>query len=74
LNFCYCHRYPMKHFLHLSKFWTICHFVSLHIRKVAYTWICLLWFLILWCYLCGCHYGLFLLHVSISGLFIPQFV
>ncbi len=60
LNFCYCHRFPMKHFLHLSKLWTVCHFVSFYTRKVAYTWRFLLWFLTLWCCLFGYHYGLFL--------------
>ncbi len=28
LNLCYCHRFPMKHFLHLHKLWTICHFIG----------------------------------------------
>ncbi len=34
-NFYYCHRFPMKHFLHLNKLWTICHFMSIQTINVA---------------------------------------
>jgi hypothetical protein len=71
LNFYYYHRFPMKHFMHLSKLWIIYHFMSIQTTYVAYIWKCLLWFLImLWC-LYGCHYGLLLflsswLHIIIN--------
>jgi hypothetical protein len=29
LNLCYYHIFPMKHFMHLSKLWTICHFMAI---------------------------------------------
>jgi hypothetical protein len=64
LNFCYCHRFPMKHLLHLSKLWIVYHFMSIQTTDVAYLWRFFLWFLIWLCYLCGCHYGLFLLLFS----------
>ncbi len=60
LNFCYCHRFSMKHLLHLNKLWTVYHFMSIQTTNVACIWRCLLWFLTLLCYLCGYHYGLFL--------------
>jgi hypothetical protein len=61
LNLCYCHKFPMKQFLHFNELWTIYHFMSIQSIDVACIWKCLLWFLILLCYLCGCHCGLFLL-------------
>jgi hypothetical protein len=66
LKFYYCHRFPMKLLLHLSKLWTIYHFMSIQTIIVACIWRCLLWFLT-WLYcLCGCHYGLlFLLSVCL---------
>jgi hypothetical protein len=29
LNFCYSHRFPMKHLLHLCKLWTVYHFMPI---------------------------------------------
>jgi len=61
LNFCYCHKFLMKHFLHLSKLWTICHFMSIQTIDATCIWKCLLCFLTwLWC-LCGYHRGLLFL-------------
>jgi hypothetical protein len=69
-NFYYYHRFPMKHLLHLSKLWTICHFMSIQTTNVACIWRCLLSFLTLLCCLCGYHCGLLLLftcfHIVIS--------
>ncbi len=45
LNFCYYYRFPVKH-LHLSKLWTIYHFMSIQTTNVVCIWRCLLWFLI----------------------------
>jgi hypothetical protein len=61
LNLYYYHKFPIKHFLHLNKLWTIYHFMSIQTIDVACIWKCLLWFLTWLCYLCGCHYGLHLL-------------
>jgi hypothetical protein len=61
LNFYYCHRFPMKHLLHLSKLWTICQFMSIQTTYVACIWGCLLWFLTILCYFYGYHCGLLLL-------------
>ncbi len=76
MNFYYYHKFPMKHLLHFNKLWIICHFMSIQTKNVACVWKCLLWFLtLLWC-LCVCHYGLFLLILPISTLWlvIPQLV
>jgi hypothetical protein len=35
LNFCYYHIFPMKHFLHLNKIWTIFHFMCIQTIDVA---------------------------------------
>jgi hypothetical protein len=61
LNFYYCHRFPMKHFLHLNKPWIIYHFMSIQTIDVACIWKCLLWFFTLLCCLYGCHCGLIFL-------------
>jgi hypothetical protein len=61
LNLCYCHNFPMKHLLHLSKLWVICHFMSIQTINVACIWRCLLWFLTWLCGLCSCHRGMFFL-------------
>jgi hypothetical protein len=34
-NLCYCHKFPMKHFLHLNKLYTICHFMSIQTIDVT---------------------------------------
>jgi hypothetical protein len=73
LNFYYCHIFPTKHLLHLSKLWTIYHFMSIQITNVTCIWRCLLWFLTLLCYFYGYHYGMFLLlstclHISHSTI------
>ncbi len=57
LNFCYHHKFPLKHLLHLSKLWTICHFMSIQTIDVACIWRCLLWFLTWLCCLYRCHRG-----------------
>jgi hypothetical protein len=44
LNLCYYHRFPMQHFLHLSKLWTIYHFMSIQTTNVTCIWRCLLCF------------------------------
>jgi uncharacterized membrane protein len=44
LNFCYYHNFPMKHFLHFSKLWIICHLMSIQTTNVAFIWRCFLWF------------------------------
>jgi hypothetical protein len=35
LNLCYCHRFPMKHFLHFSKLCIICHSMSIQTIDVT---------------------------------------
>ncbi len=76
LKFYYCHKFPMKHFLHLNKLWTICHLMSIQTTNVICIWRCLLCFLIWLCFLCGCHRGLlFVLSTCCTLWFvIPQFV
>jgi len=84
LNLCYYHRSPMNHLLHLSKLWTICHFMSIQTIDVACTWKCLLCFLIWLCCLCDCHRGLFFLlvtclhimirHSTICAIFLPYII
>ncbi len=70
LNFNYCHKFPMKYLLHLSKFWIVCHFMSIQTTNVACISRCFLWFLTLLCCFYGCHCGLLLLfacfHIVIS--------
>ncbi len=62
----------MKHLLHFNKLWTIYHFMSIQTTYVACIWRCLLWFLtLLWC-LCGCHYGLLLLHFACFHIMISH--
>jgi hypothetical protein len=61
LNFYYCHIFPMKNFMHLNKFWTICHFMAIQTTYVTCIWRCLLCFLTWLCHLCGCLHGLFFL-------------
>jgi hypothetical protein len=61
LNLCYCHRFLMKHFLHLNKLWTIYHFMSIQTINVTCIWKCLLCFLTWLCHLYGCHRGLLFL-------------
>jgi hypothetical protein len=66
----------MKHFLHLSKLWTICHFISIETIDVTCIWRCLL------CFWFGCVASMvatvvcsfFFLHVSTLWFVIPQFV
>ncbi len=55
LILCYYQNFPMKHFLHLSNLWTICHFRSIQTRDVACIWRCLLWFLAWLCCFYDCH-------------------
>jgi hypothetical protein len=61
----------MKHLLHLSILWTICHFMSIQTTNVTCIQRCLLRFLTrLGCF-CNCHCSLFLLlstclHIMIS--------
>jgi hypothetical protein len=76
LNFCYYHRFPMKHLLHLSKLWIVFHFMSIQPTNVACIWRCLLWFLTLLATSMATTlvYSFFFLHVSTLWLFIPQFV
>jgi hypothetical protein len=59
LNLYYYHNFPMKHFLHFNKLWTICHFMSIQTIHVACIWRSLLWFLTWLCCFCDYHYGLF---------------
>ncbi len=40
LNLYYCHRFPMKHFLHLNKLLTIYHFMSIQTIDVTCIWKC----------------------------------
>jgi hypothetical protein len=61
LNLYYCHKFPMKHLMHLSKLWIICHFMSIQTINVTCIWRCLLWFSTWLCYLYGCHHGMFFL-------------
>jgi hypothetical protein len=61
LNICYYHKFPMKHFIHLNKLWTIYHFMSIQTSNVTCIWRCLLCFLTWLCCLCGCHCGLLFL-------------
>ncbi len=60
----------MKHLLHLSKLWIVCHFMFIQTIDVACIWKYLLWFLTPLCYLYGYHYGLLLF----SFYMFPQFV
>jgi hypothetical protein len=71
LNVNYCHKFPMKHLLHVSKLWTVCHSMSIQTIDVACIRRCLLQFLTMLCCFYGCHYGLFFLlytclHIMIS--------
>jgi hypothetical protein len=61
LNFYYCHEFPLEHFLHLNKLWTIYHFTAIQATNVTCIWRCLLCFLTWLCYFCGRHRGLFFL-------------
>ncbi len=80
LNLSYYHRFPMKHFLHLCKLWTIYHIISIQTIDVTCIWRCLLCFLTWLCGLCGCHRGLLFLlstwlhivicHPTICAMFI----
>ncbi len=45
LNLYYYHKFPMKHFMHLNKLWTICHFMSIQTTNVTCIWKCILCFL-----------------------------
>jgi len=45
-NFYYYHKFPIKHFLHLSKLWTFCNFMSIQTINMTCICICLLCFLI----------------------------
>ncbi len=58
LNLYYSDIFPMEHFLHLSKLWTIYHFMSIQTTNVTCIWRCILYFLTWLCCLCGCHHGL----------------
>jgi hypothetical protein len=66
------HKFPMKHLLHLSKLWIVCHFMSIQTRYVACIWRCFKWFLIMLCCIVVCSF--FFLRVSMLWLIIPQFV
>jgi hypothetical protein len=44
LNLYYCHKLPMKHFLHLSKLWKIYHFMSIQNIDLTCIWRCVLCF------------------------------
>jgi hypothetical protein len=61
LNLYYCHKFPMKHLLHLSKLWIVYHFMSIQTTNVACIRRCLLWFLTLLGCLCNYHCHVFLL-------------
>ncbi len=61
LNLCYCHKFPMKHFLHLNKLWIIYHFMSIQTTDVTCIWRCLLCFFTWLCCFCGYHHGLLFL-------------
>ncbi len=61
LNLYYCHRFRMKHFLHLNKLWTICHFMSIQTTNVTCNEDVLCVFLTWLCHLFGCHHGRFFL-------------
>ncbi len=61
LNLCYCDRFPMKHFLHLNKLWTIYHFMSIQTTNETCISRCILCFLIWLCCLYGCHCGMLFL-------------
>jgi len=81
LNCCYYHRFPMKHFLHFSKLWTICHFMSIQTIDVTCIRKCFLCFLTWLCRLYSCHCGLLFLlftclhivicHPTICSMFVP---
>jgi len=61
LNLCYYDRFPMKHFLHFNKLWTIYHFMSIQTTSVTCIWRCLVCFFTWLCCLSSCHYGLLFL-------------
>jgi hypothetical protein len=41
LNLYYYHKFSMKHYMHLNKLWTICHFMSIQTTYVTCIWRCL---------------------------------
>jgi hypothetical protein len=59
LNLYYCHRFPMKQFLHFNKLRTIYHFMSIQTTYVTCIWRCLLCFLTWLCCFYGCHHDFF---------------
>ncbi len=80
LNLCYCHRFPIKHFLHFNIFWTIWHLMSIHTIDVTCIWRCFMCFVTWLCRFYGCHHGLLFLlftcfhivifHPTICAMFI----
>jgi hypothetical protein len=58
LNLWYYDKFPMKHFLHFNKLWTIYHFMSIQTTYATCMWRCLLCFLTWLCRLCGLHRGI----------------
>ncbi len=38
LNLCYWHKFPMKHFMHFNKFWTIYHFMSIETTNLCHAY------------------------------------
>jgi hypothetical protein len=75
LNLYYCHKFPMKHLLHLNKLWTIHHFMSIQTIYVACIRTCFLFFWLCWVASIATIVGYsFFLHVSTLWLVIPQFV
>jgi hypothetical protein len=63
----------LEHLLHLSKFWTVYHLVSIHATYMSCTWCSLLKFLILSSSLCCTisSFFFFTLHVSKLWLSLP---
>jgi hypothetical protein len=76
LNLYYCHKMPMKHFLHLNKLWTICHFMSIKPQMWhAYEDVlCVFWFDCVAFVVAIVVCTFFFLHVSTLWFVGPKFV
>ncbi len=72
LNFYYCHKFPMKHLLHLNKLWTVYHFMS--IQSAYENVFCSFWFSCVAYVVAIMVCSFFFLYVSTLWLIIWQFV